>query len=71
MLQIAIQRGGSAFLDNDFDDIMEELQNNPKYKSVQNINKKTVPLINYKLLLVLIVLSLALEWMIRKYNGLI
>ena len=71
LLQLAIQTGGSAFLDNDFDDIMEELLNNPNYKSVQNINKKTVPLINYKLLLVLIVLSLALEWMIRKYNGLI
>ena len=71
LLQLAIQTGGSAFLDNDFDDIMEELLNNPNYKSVQNINKKTVPLINYKLLLLLIVLSLALEWMIRKYNGLI
>ena len=49
----------------------DELLNNPNYKSIQRINKKTVPLVNYKLLLLLIVLSLALEWFVRKYKGLI
>jgi aminoglycoside/choline kinase family phosphotransferase len=60
-----------VFLENEFDNLLDELLSNPKYKSVQRINKKTVPLINYKLLLLLIVLSLALEWFIRKYKGLI
>ena len=71
LFQLATKTKGHVFLENEFDNLLDELLNNPKYKSVQRINKKTVPLINYKLLLLLIVLSLALEWFIRKYKGLI
>lgn len=71
LFQLATKTKGHVFLENEFDNLLDELLSNPKYKSVQRINKKTVPLINYKLLLLLIVLSLALEWFIRKYKGLI
>lgn len=71
LFQLATKTKGHVFLENEFDNLLDELLNNPKYKSVQRINKKTVPLINYKLLLLIIVLSLALEWFIRKYKGLI
>lgn len=71
LFQLATKTKGHVFLENEFDNLLDELLNNPKYKSVQGINKKTVPLINYKLLLLIIVLSLALEWFIRKYKGLI
>lgn len=71
LFQLATKTKGHVFLENEFDNLLDELLNNPKYKSVQRINKKTVPLVNYKLLLLLIVLSLALEWFIRKYKGLI
>lgn len=71
LLQLATKTRGHLFLENEFDNLLDELLNNPSYKSVQRINKKTVPLINYKLLLLLIILSLALEWFIRKYKGLI
>lgn len=71
LLQLASKTRGHVFLENEFDNLLDELLNNPNYKSVQRINKKTVPLINYKLLLLLIILSLALEWFIRKYKGLI
>ncbi len=71
LLQLATKTSGQVFLENEFDNLLVELLNNPNYKSVQRINKKTVPLINYKLLLLLIILSIALEWFIRKYKGLI
>ncbi|MDA0316046.1 MAG: VWA domain-containing protein [Bacteroidetes bacterium] len=71
LLQLTSKTRGHVFLENEFDNLLDELLNNPNYKSVQRINKKTVPLINYKLLLLLIILSLALEWFIRKYKGLI
>ena len=71
LLQLATKTRGHLFSENEFDNLLDELLNNPNYKSVQRINKKTVPLINYKLLLLLIILSLALEWFIRKYKGLI
>jgi hypothetical protein len=71
LLQLAKQTGGRLFLEKDFNNLIDEVLKNPKYKSTQRINKKTVPLINNKLLLLFIVFSLALEWFIRKYNGLI
>ena len=71
LLQLATKTRGQVFLENEFDNLLDELLNNPNYKSIQRINKKTVPLVNYKLLLLLIVLSLALEWFVRKYKGLI
>ena len=42
-----------------------------RYQTIQKSNKNTVPLIDFKILLLVIVLSLAIEWFLRKYNGLI
>ena len=42
-----------------------------RYLPIQKSSKNIVPLIDWKYLLFLIVLTLAIEWFLRKYNGLI
>ena len=42
-----------------------------KNQSIQKESKNVIPLIDWKYLLALIVMALASEWFIRKFNGLI
>ncbi len=51
--------------------IIEELLSNSKFKPVQKSHKKTISLIDWKILLALLICSFAAEWFVRKYNGLI
>jgi hypothetical protein len=62
--------GKSYFIDNT-STIINDLLSDSKFAIVQKSSKKIVPLIDWKYLLALIALSLAAEWLIRKYNGLI
>ena len=68
---LAKETGGRVFLENQYGNLIDQLLKNSNYKSIQKINKKAVPLIDYKWLLLLLILSLATEWFIRKYYGLI
>ena len=69
--QLAKETGGRVFLENQYNDLIKQLLKNSNFKSIQKINKKAVPLIDYKWLLLLLLISLATEWFIRKYYGLI
>jgi len=62
--------GNSYFIDNT-STIISDLLSDTRFATIQKSSKKIVPLIDWKYLLVLIALSLAIEWFIRKYNGLI
>ena len=62
--------GKSYFIDNT-NTIINDLISDSRFVTVQKSSKKVVPLIDWKYLLALIALSLAAEWFIRKYNGLI
>ncbi len=68
---LAKETGGRVFLENQYGNLIDQLLKNTNYKSIQKINKKAVPLIDYKWLMLLLILSLATEWFIRKYYGLI
>lgn len=61
---------GGIFLENEFNELIQNLLDNNSLKTIQKeiIHKKS--LIDVKWILFLIVLSLALEWFIRKYHGL-
>ncbi len=63
-------KGNSYFIDNSEMLFTDLLQDN-RYQTIQKSNKNTVPLIDFKFLLFLIAFSLAVEWFLRKYNGLI
>lgn len=69
--QLALQTNGQLFYENTVDNLVSKLLANEQYKSIQKVEKKSVPLIHFKLLLLLLLLSLASEWFIRKYFGLI
>jgi hypothetical protein len=62
--------GKSYFIDN-YSEVFNDLLRDERYMPIQKSNKNTIPLIDWKYVLLLIVLSLALEWFIRKYSGLI
>jgi hypothetical protein len=69
--QLASQTKGAVFVPNQVENLIKTLLENEEYKAIQkNIVKKT-PLIDWVWLLVLIAITLASEWFLRKYNGLL
>jgi hypothetical protein len=69
--QLANQTKGKAYLSNQVDTLIKQLLEDESYKAIQKTIVKKSPLIDWIWLLVLIALSLASEWFIRKYNGLL
>ena len=62
---------GLSFTNINFDKLISKLVKNEQYKTVTNLEKKSLPLIESKYLLLLMLLSLSFEWLLRKYVGLI
>lgn len=69
--QLAAKSGGKPYFVDEYDVLINDLINNNQYQSVQKSNKTNLPLIDWKYLLGIIALSLAAEWFIRKYSGLV
>jgi len=69
--QLADRSEGQLFYSNQVGELIEALTADERYLPVQSSTKKVVSLIDFRILLGLIALTLALEWFIRKYNGLI
>ena len=62
---------GKLYFMNQKEQLIKYLLANKRFVSVQKSHEKAVPLIDWKYLLILLVLSLSAEWFIRKYFGLI
>ena len=69
--QVATNSKGKSYFISDYNSIFNDLLNDTRYVPIQKSTKNIVPLIDWKYLLILIALSLAAEWFLRKYNGLI
>jgi hypothetical protein len=69
--QLAEQTQGKVFLSNQMETLIKQLLETENYKAVQKVVIKKTPLIDWIWLLILIVISLASEWFIRKYNGML
>jgi hypothetical protein len=69
--QLAMDTNGTSYFDTQMDALIFELISDKRFLNIQKFSKKTVPLIAIKFWLLLLILSLATEWFIRKYNGLI
>lgn len=69
--RVATNTDGKAFYITQIPELINNLLEDNRYQQIQKSEQKVVPLIDWKYLLALIVLSLTLEWIIRKYNGLI
>ena len=69
--QLALNTNGTTYFDTQLEGLILTLISDNRFSSIQKITKKTVPLIALKLGLLILLLSLAIEWLIRKYNGFI
>lgn len=69
---IAAKSNGKAFhVDANPTMMISELINDQRFQTIEKSNEKVVSLIDWKYLLALIAICLALEWFLRKYYGLI
>jgi len=71
MKNLAENNSAAIYYLNDPESLIERLITEDVYVSVQKSREKTLPLINWKILLFFLILSLAAEWFMRKYFGLI
>jgi hypothetical protein len=69
--RIAQNTNGKAYFATQSNSLIQSLVENTNFQNIEKSEQKVVPLIDWKYLLALIVLALAAEWFIRKYNGLI
>ena len=69
--QVATNSKGKSYFISDYNAIFNNLLDDARYVPIQKSTKNIVPLIDWKYLLILIALTLAIEWFLRKYNGLI
>lgn len=69
--QLATQTQGKLYASDQTKQLIDELLKNDNYKPVQNTVVKHTPLIDWKYLLISLVVLLSAEWFIRKYNGLL
>ena len=69
--QLASNSNGAVFYPNQIEKLIQSLIENENYIPTQKETIKKTPLIDWIWLLVLVVLSLATEWFVRKYNGLL
>jgi len=71
MEQLALNTGGQHAFPPDFKGTLTALISTNSYVPTQRSSENIVSLIDFKILLGLIVFAFAMEWFIRKFNGLI
>ncbi|NVN18171.1 VWA domain-containing protein [Muricauda sp. HICW] len=71
MERLASKNSGQVYYLDKLDELQANLSSSQQFLPVQKSRDNVVSLIDFRILLGLIILSLAAEWFIRKYNGLI
>jgi len=69
--QVATNSNGTSYFIANTNSLINDLISDSRFVIIEKSSKNVVPLIDFKYLIALIALSLALEWFLRKYNGLI
>lgn len=69
--QLATQTQGRVYMPDQVDALIKSLLENPSYQAIEKAIVKKTPMIDWVWLLVLVAITLAAEWFIRKYNGLL
>ncbi len=67
--KVANETKGSVFFNNQEQNLIDYLINDVRFKSIQKNTISRTPLIDWKWILGLIILSLSIEWFTRKYFG--
>ncbi|UII79669.1 VWA domain-containing protein [Flagellimonas sp. CMM7] len=69
--KLADKTNGDIYFPTDIDLLIKNLSSAEQYVPIQKSKQNVVSLIDFRVLLGIIVLTLSLEWFIRKFNGLI
>jgi hypothetical protein len=69
--QLADATKGSLYYPNQIDSLLDKLIANENYLPVQKQTIIKTPLIDWKALLVFLIVLLSVEWFVRKYNGML
>ncbi|KOS05969.1 hypothetical protein AM493_07910 [Flavobacterium akiainvivens] len=69
--QTAANTNGAVYYPDKVDELVKFLAQNDNYKAIQKEIIKKSPLIDWLWLLVILSVTLATEWFVRKYNGLL
>ena len=69
MEKLALKSGGKFFTVSQYSQLLKYLKNNDKLKSIFTTRMIINDLINQKLIFFIILISLSLEWMLRKFFG--
>lgn len=69
--QLAKNTNTKMYLDIQINQLIAQLISDNRFYIVQKVTKKSVSLLELKFCLLLLMASLASEWLLRKYNGLI
>jgi hypothetical protein len=69
--QLATQTQGQVFMPNQVETLIKNLLADDHYKAIQKAIVRKTPLIDWIWLLVIVAVSLALEWFLRKYHGML
>ncbi|MDH3323659.1 MAG: hypothetical protein OEM04_11755, partial [Flavobacteriaceae bacterium] len=68
---LALNSNGMGYYPDQKDELFKLIVENQDFASIQKQSKKIISLIEWQWLLILIIISLSLEWFIRKYRGLV
>lgn len=71
LTQLAVNTYGAVFYPNQVEELITTLVNDKNYIPIQKEISKKSPLIDWKWLIAFIITFLAIEWFVRKYNGLL
>ncbi|RUA10078.1 MAG: VWA domain-containing protein [Flavobacteriia bacterium] len=71
LTKFADYNNSKVYFPDTIENLKKELLSSDQFKAIQRVIKITQSLIDWKWLLLLIVLSLSFEWFIRKYHGFI
>ena len=69
--QLAVQTKGQLYYPAQLNLLIDKLLKDPNYQKIQKEVTQKTPVLDWLYLLILLVFTLALEWFIRKYNGLL
>ncbi|SHI38385.1 VWA domain-containing protein [Aquimarina spongiae] len=69
--QVATNTKGKSYFIGQNEKLIQDLIQDQRYQPIQKSKENVVSLIDWKYLLVIIILLLGIEWFARKYNGLI
>ena len=63
------KNNGALFYNNQIETLIQNLKSNEQFKPIQKSKSQKIPLISWQYILAFLLILLAVEWFLRKFNG--